>query len=232
MIEAAGNQATRYSYTLDLASLSDQANNIAAKLKSDGITTVVLATDPLHPAAAHLAAQPAELLPGVGRHRDGADRPRHRRPVLRPVAVAARLRAQLLGEQQPSGASYAYAAVKSVDPDHEPIFGVELFYYFFYMVATGVQMAGPNLTPETFAAGHAGLPGRHRPGRHLGLTRRASSPPTGTPARSGGTPTAPSVLNGAAGALRLRRQALQAGQVAQGPARRAARGPGEGPRRA
>ncbi len=46
---AAGNKAVRYSYTLDLATLSDQANNLAAKLRHDGITTVVLATDPLLP---------------------------------------------------------------------------------------------------------------------------------------------------------------------------------------
>lgn len=49
IIKAAGNEAGRYHYTLDLATLSDQANNIASKLKKDGITTVVLATDPLLP---------------------------------------------------------------------------------------------------------------------------------------------------------------------------------------
>ena len=39
----------------------------------------------------------------------------------------------------PQGASYAYAASKSVDPDHEPIFGAELLYSFFYMLATGIR---------------------------------------------------------------------------------------------
>jgi len=57
------------------------------------------------------------------------------------------------GQEQPQGASYAYAAVKSVDPDHEPIFGTDYFYNYCYLLATGIQMAGPDLTPQSFAAG-------------------------------------------------------------------------------
>jgi hypothetical protein len=64
-----------------------------------------------------------------------------------------------LGADPPHGASFAYAAAKSVDPDHEPIFGAELFYKFCYVLATGIQMAGPNLTPQSFAAGMRAYPG-------------------------------------------------------------------------
>jgi hypothetical protein len=43
------------------------------------------------------------------------------------------------------------------------VFGSELIYYFFYMVATGIHMAGPNLTPQTFADGMHAYPGGRGP---------------------------------------------------------------------
>jgi hypothetical protein len=49
----------------------------------------------------------------------------------------------------------------AVRPDEEPIELVDILYYQLYLVALGVQMAGPTLTPETFEAGlHAYRPGR------------------------------------------------------------------------
>ncbi|HEY2834414.1 MAG TPA: hypothetical protein VGJ14_18475 [Sporichthyaceae bacterium] len=159
IIEAAGNKAARYNYTLDLATLSDQANNLAAKLKQDGVTTIVLATDPLLPLllTSRMSQQdyyPEWVVTGT---------------ALTDLDVVGQFYDQsqwkhafgmsMLGEQQPQGASYAYAAAKSVDPNHEPIFGSELIYYFMYMIATGIQMAGPDLTPQTFAAGMHAYPG-------------------------------------------------------------------------
>jgi hypothetical protein len=159
IIDAAGNKAARYNYTLDLATLSDQANNLAAKLKQDGVTTIVLATDPLLPLllTSRMSQQdyyPEWVVTGT---------------ALTDLDVVGQFYDQsqwkhafgmsMLGEQQPQGASYAYAAAKSVDPNHEPIFGSELIYYFMYMIATGIQMAGPDLTPQTFAAGMHAYPG-------------------------------------------------------------------------
>ncbi|MBA3745404.1 hypothetical protein [Sporichthya sp.] len=159
LVKAAGNSMTRYNYTLDLATLSDQANNIAAKMKKDGITTVVLACDPLTPLllTSRMTQQnyfPEWVIGGVG---------------FMDTSVLAQLYDEkqwshafglsLLGEEQPQQASYAYAAAKSVDPNHEPIFGVDIFYYFLYQLATGMQMAGPNLTPQTFANGMRAYPG-------------------------------------------------------------------------
>jgi len=42
-------------------------------------------------------------------------------------------------------------------------FGVEELYYQFYMLALGIQMAGPNLTPETFERGMFAYPGGSGP---------------------------------------------------------------------
>jgi hypothetical protein len=158
-IEAAGNKATRYNYTLDFATLSDQANNIAAKMKADGITTIVLACDPLLPLllTSRFSQQnyyPEYIVAGVA----GMDS-----SVLGQLYDSSQWQhafgLSMLGEEQPQQASYAYAAIKSVDPDSEPIFGADIFYYFFYQLATGLQMAGPDLSPKTFAAGMRAYPG-------------------------------------------------------------------------
>ncbi len=159
VIEAAGNKATRYNYTLDLATLSDQANNIAAKMKADGITTIVLACDPLLPLllTSRFSQQnyyPEYIVTGVALMDSS---------VLGQLYDSSQWQhafgLSMLGEEQPQQASYAYAAIKSVDPDSEPIFGADIFYYFFYQLATGLQMAGPNLSPKTFAAGMRAYPG-------------------------------------------------------------------------
>jgi hypothetical protein len=176
IVEAAGNKAARYNYTLDLSTLSDQANNLAAKLKQDGITTIVLATDPLLPLllTSRMSQQnyyPEWVVTGtaltdldvVGQFYDQAQ-------------WSHAFGMSMLGEQQPQGASYAYAAAKSVDPNHEPIFGADLIYYFMYMVATGIQMAGPNLTPQTFAAGMHAYPGGTGPAGTWGYPKGDYSP--------------------------------------------------------
>ena len=198
MVTAAGNQMARYSYTLDLASLSDQANNLAAKLKSDRITTVVLATDPLIPLLLtnRLSQQdyyPEWVVTGT---------------ALTDIDMVGQFYDQsqwrnafglsYFAESQPIGASYAYHAFKSVDPDHEPIFGVELLYYFCYMVALGVQGAGPESDARDFAAGMRAYPGGTGPAGTWGF-------PDGefTPYRDAREiwwdPDGPSVMNGAAG---------------------------------
>ncbi|MGQ0842969.1 MAG: hypothetical protein ACT4QF_02420 [Sporichthyaceae bacterium] len=176
IIEAAGNTASRYSYTLDLASMSDQANNLAAKLKRDRITTVVLATDPLIPLllTSRMSQQnyyPEWVVTGT---------------ALTDFDIVGQFYDQsqwrnafglsLLGEQQPQAASYAYAAAKSVDPNHEPVFGSELIYYFLYMLATGIQMAGPDLNPDTFATGMRAYPGGTGPAGTWGYPEGEYSP--------------------------------------------------------
>jgi hypothetical protein len=66
-------------------------------------------------------------------------------------------------ESEPMGRSFPYAAYKQVRPNDEPAFGVEEAYYQLYMLAIGIQMAGPNLTPETFEAGMFAYPGGSGP---------------------------------------------------------------------
>jgi hypothetical protein len=56
----------------------------------------------------------------------------------------------------------AYKAYQSVRKD-EPAFSVDLIYYQMYMLAIGLQGAGPNLTPATFEAGMFAYPAKTGP---------------------------------------------------------------------
>jgi hypothetical protein len=217
IINGAGNKAQRYTYTLDLAQFSDQANNIAAKLKQDGITTVVLLTDPLFPllVSSRMSQQqyyPEWLVTGTiltdsdefGQLYD-TDQWKHAFGLSE------------LGEEKPQGASFAYAAAKSVDPDHEPVFGSDFFYNFMYQLAIGIQMAGPNLTPQTFAAGMRAYPGGTGESGTWAYPAGAYSP--NRDAREiWWDPNATSVVNGAPGRYVSTNKRYKPGQWPTGPA--------------
>jgi hypothetical protein len=216
-VKAAGNTATNYTYTLDLNALSDQANNLAAKIKHDGITTVVLATDPLLPLllTSRMSQQhyyPEWVVMGT---------------VLTDTDMVGQLYDQsqwqhafglsMLGEQQPQTGSYAYAAAKSVDPDHEPTPGADLLYYLLYMVATGIQMAGPDLTPESFAAGMRAYPGGSGPAGTWGYPQGQYSPYRDS-REIWWDPNSPSPYNGTNGRYVSTNQRYRPGRWPTGPA--------------
>jgi hypothetical protein len=66
-------------------------------------------------------------------------------------------------ESEPLGRSYPRQAFAQMRPASEPAFGVEELYYQMYLLSIGIQMAGPNLTPESFAAGMYAYPGGFGP---------------------------------------------------------------------
>ena len=150
--------AARESYTLDIASLSSQAASLVAKLSSQGITTVACACDPILPIFMTAKAReqgwtPEWIVLGT---------------ALTDVDIVGQLYDQeqwshafglsALGKLEPLRGSFGYQAYKSVRKD-EPALIVDLLYYSFYLLAIGVHMAGPNLTPETFEKGMFAYPG-------------------------------------------------------------------------
>jgi hypothetical protein len=150
--------AARESYTLDIASLSSQAASLVAKLSSQGITTVACACDPILPIFMTAKAREQGWTPEwnvLG-------------TALTDVDVVGQLYDQdewshafgisALGKLEPLRGSFGYQAYKSVRKD-EPALIVDLLYYSFYVLAIGVHMAGPNLTPETFEKGMFSYPG-------------------------------------------------------------------------
>jgi hypothetical protein len=152
----------RIAYKLDLATLSNQAASVVAKLKSEGITTIVCGCDPIFPVflsnkASEQGYNPEWVLAGtagtdldlVGQL-DDQDQWSHAFGV------------SYLGSYRPLRAGLGYAAYKSVRKD-EPAFAVELIYSEMYMLALGVQLAGPNLNPQTFEKGMFSYPGGSGP---------------------------------------------------------------------
>jgi hypothetical protein len=69
-----------------------------------------------------------------------------------------------LGQQYAPKTSPAYKAFKSVRPTEEPTESVDTIYYQLYLLAIGLQMAGPQLSPETFETGMFAYPEHSGPG--------------------------------------------------------------------
>jgi hypothetical protein len=160
--EAGHDPGVNIKYVLDLSTMSNQATNIVAQLKRAGVTTLVCGCDPILPV----------FLSGV------ANREQYYPEFI--VAGTALTDADIVGQlwQQnfarqafgvsplnefvPATQTIAYAAYKTVRDD-EPAFSVDLIYYQMYMLAIGLQGAGPDLNPQTFEQGMFNYPERTGP---------------------------------------------------------------------
>jgi hypothetical protein len=156
---ASGNPpADRIKYKLDLGSMSNQATNIIAKLKSEGITSVVCGCDPVFPIFLTQKAQeqgyePEWIVTGTAlTDQDIVGQLYDQNQWKRAFGIS------YLGSPQPIRGSDGYFAYKSVRSD-EPAFIVDIIYYQLYMIALGLQMAGPDLTPQNFERGMFSYPG-------------------------------------------------------------------------
>ena len=169
------------SYPLDLASVSKAADNLLGRLRSEDVTTVACGCDPLLPrslteAATRAGYWPEWVIQGI---------------ALTDTDVMAQIYDQrqwahafgttVTGQPTPTTDSAGYRAFKSVRPDEEPVPSVESLYEQLELLAIGLQMAGPHLTPETFEQGmfaypeHRGPAGswRFEPGRYTPHTTAA-----------------------------------------------------------
>lgn len=156
---ASGNPpADRIKYKLDLGAMSNQATNIIAKLKSENITSVVCGCDPVFPIFLSQKAQeqgyePEWIVTGTAlTDQDIVGQLYDQNQWKRAFGIS------YLGSPQPLRASDGYFAYKKMRSD-EPAFIVDIIYYQMYMIALGIQMAGPNLTPQTFEQGMFNYPG-------------------------------------------------------------------------
>lgn len=156
------NPGENVAYELDLGTMSNQASNIVARLQDAKVTTVLCGCDPILPvflsgAAARQGYFPEFIIVGT---------------ALTDTDIVGQLWNQdfashsfgvsSLTEPVPSNQTLGYAAYKSVRND-EPAFTVDLIYYQMAQMAIGIQMAGPNLTPETFERGMFAYPPRVGP---------------------------------------------------------------------
>jgi len=145
-------------YRLDINSMSNQAANVIAQLKNAGSTTIFCGCDPIFPVFLTTKASEQNYFPEwvvvgvaltdhdlVGQLYD-QDQWTHAAGV------------SYAGDVLPQRAGLGYAAYKTVRND-EPAFAVELIYAQMYMLALGIQLAGPALTPYTYERGMFSYPG-------------------------------------------------------------------------
>jgi hypothetical protein len=163
ILASAGVQPTlNEKYRLDVNQMSIQANEKLAKLRNAGITTVICGCDPLFMTFLTGAAklnnyQPEWLISGVALiDNDLIGSIMEQSQWNRSFGVS------FSGPPQPAGQSLGYRAYKSVRND-EPSIAVDIIYQQLNLLAIGIQMAGPNLTPATFEQGMFRYPTRTGP---------------------------------------------------------------------
>ncbi|HET7654457.1 MAG TPA: hypothetical protein VFK42_15575 [Acidimicrobiales bacterium] len=156
--------AVNLKYKLDINSMPNQASNIIAQLKDAGVTTVLCGCDPvmlalgLTPKANEQNYQPEWLTAGLAFvDQDIVSQLIDQQQWSRAFGIAYNAESEALG------GSFSYHAYKLIRPSDEPAFGYQELYYQLYMLAIGIQMAGPNLTPQTFEAGMFAYPGGQGP---------------------------------------------------------------------
>jgi hypothetical protein len=148
----------RANYRLDINSMSNQAANVIARLKSEQATTIFCGCDPIFPVflttkAAEQNYNPEWVVVGVAlTDHDLVGQLYDQEQWARAAGVS------YAGPITPLRAGLGYAAYKAVRSD-EPAFSVEIIYAQMYMLALGIQLAGPNLTPESFERGMFTYPG-------------------------------------------------------------------------
>jgi len=141
------------SYKLDINQMAPQATSLIAKLKSQNITTVICGCDPLilvflTGKAREQQYQPEWVETGVAlTDQDLVGQIFDQQAWNKAFGVS------FAGPPQAIQAGIGYRAFKAMRPNEEPSIAADLMYYQLQMVAIGVQMAGPNLTPESFEQG-------------------------------------------------------------------------------
>ncbi len=152
----------RRAYVLDLGTMSDQATRIIADFKDRGITTILCGCDPIIPVFLSGVANREQYYPEfiiVGTALTDADIVGQ---LWNPNFASHAFGVSPLDGFVPPTQTIAYAAYKSVRDD-EPAFSVDLIYYQMYMLAIGLQMAGPDLNPQSFEQGMFSYPPKSGP---------------------------------------------------------------------
>ncbi len=170
--------AVGITYRLDISSMPNQASNIIAQLKDAGVTTVICACDPvmlalgLAPKANEQDYHPEWITGGLAFVEQDIVA-----QLIDPSQWQTAFGLAFNAESERIGRSFPLAAYRAMRPAGEPAFGVEELYYQMYLLALGIHMAGPNLTPESFQAGMYAYPGaigprgtwRFAPGDHTSV---------------------------------------------------------------
>jgi hypothetical protein len=164
VLRAAGADAVTLTYPLDLGNLPRAAEDLLNRLRGAGITTVGMAGDPLLPMHLSKAATTAGFRPEWVMMGNALSDNDALSSLYDQAQWAHAFGVTVTGQPVPLQRSPAYAAFKRVRPDQEPSPVVDAAFYQLYLLAIGIQMAGPQLTPASFERGMLAYPEHSGPG--------------------------------------------------------------------
>jgi len=158
VMDAAGCPVDNYSYTLDLGTESQQAQNLVSQLKAKGYTTILCGCDPIFPVYLTGQESSQNYIPEfveIGAalvDQDYVGQLYNQQAYAHAFGISPNL------DTVPYTQTLGYKAYKTVEPTTEPSFFVDIIYGQMAMMAIGLQMAGPQLTPQTFQKGMFAFP--------------------------------------------------------------------------
>ena len=146
-------------YSIDATQYEQEATAAVLQLKAAGVTSVFCACDPVFPILLTQAAHEQDYLPEILTASFGDPVTRDYDQTVWSHAIAGGTQFPPLVSSEPYR-TYQLAAPgrhpAEWEPTSPPYFYVP--YYQLLQVFLGLQAAGPDLTPATFARGMAGLP--------------------------------------------------------------------------
>jgi len=146
-------------YSVNASTLATQDDEFVAKMAADGDTTVLLLTDALSPVLLTDRADEQGYFPewvemGVASDdTDASGQSFQQSEWSRAFGIS------FQGPTVPLQQSLGYGAYTSVESDQPAISQASSAFEALQAMAIGIQMAGPDLTPQTFARGMFAYPG-------------------------------------------------------------------------
>jgi len=150
----------QYNYVLDVSRFADQANQAIVQFHSEGVTTVVIACDPLSPIFLTQAAQSQNYHPEwyiVGTAANDFD-------TVPRLWVSSEITGHLFGMGQLGSAQKIFGPHSEPGITYHKItgktipFGTTGFYWELMLMFNFLQATGPDLTPANMAAAVVHLP--------------------------------------------------------------------------
>jgi hypothetical protein len=151
--------ALNLSYTLDITQISQEASSIEQQIVNDKITTVIWAGDPVTLVFLTGDLDNAHYVPEWLNWGAAFSDEDTISQLEDQTAWATAAGITNNGAPPAYGSSLGYFAAKSIDPSNPPVNDVDVFYEDLYILALGIQLAGPDLTPVNFEKGLFSYPG-------------------------------------------------------------------------
>jgi hypothetical protein len=146
-------------YPSELAAAQEQTRSLISRLKAEGVTSVIFAGDPITPAtftqeAANQQWQPEWIITGSALTDTSLfGRTYNKDQWSRAFGISF---LSLRAPQEQTDAYRIHVWHGGTPPNADNTYGV--LYAPFFTIGTGIHMAGPKLTPETFAQGLFSFP--------------------------------------------------------------------------